>query len=371
MSRKNDLTTNILILCVDRDDDIGEKARIKTPLIGREKCLQAASKMALSDPEEADANAIFAAIKQYDELIKIGHKCEVSVVAGRHNDGFEADQKIRRQLKIVVSRFEAEGVVLVSDGAEDDVVIPVIQNIVPVISVKKVVVKHSERLEETYAVLGRYLKMLVYDQRYSRIALGVPGVLLLLSTIAILLGQERIAILISLGLIGFTLLIRGFDLDKWFESLPRLRPSGYIRLFSILSSLLIIATSVFTSFVAISRTEAFSLVQNDINLIWQYGAFLAGSFIHESINILWMGLGVFFAGGVLVNYLKGSIRVIGNGVGLIILGLLYFPILQFSEILIGSGSTATLISFLLIGLAVVFLTVTVIYIYIQSRRGAR
>ncbi|MFQ6134816.1 MAG: DUF373 family protein, partial [Nitrososphaerales archaeon] len=263
------------------------------------------------------------------------------------------------------------GVVLVSDGSEDEVVIPVIQNLVPVVSVKRVVVKHSKSLEETYAVLGRYLRMLAYDPRYSRIALGIPGILLLLGGIAIFFGQERVAILLALGLIGVTLLIRGFDLDKWFEALPRIKPSGYVRLFSIMASLLIVAASFYTAFVAISITDAFALVQGDVNLVWRYGPFLAGKFIQESLIILWIGLGVYFAGGVLVNYLKGSIRMIGNAVGLIILALLYFPVLQFSEILTGAGSTATLISFLLIGFAVVFLTVTLIYMYIQSRRGSR
>ncbi|MEE9586085.1 MAG: hypothetical protein V3W09_04210, partial [Nitrososphaerales archaeon] len=148
-------------------------------------------------------------------------------------------------------------------------------------------------------------------------------------------------------------------------------PSGYIRLFSLIASLLIVATSFFTAFVAMSNTESFALVQGDANLVWSYGPFLAGTFIQEALNILWIGLGVYFAGGALVNYLKGSIRMIGNFVGIVILALLYFPMLQFSEILAGRGSTATLISFLLIGFAVIFLTATIIYIYIQSRRRSR
>ncbi len=371
MNRRTSVPAKLLVLCVDRDNDIGKKARVKTPITGREACLKAASQLALTDPEEADANAIFAAVKQCDELAKRENECEVAVVAGTNNGGFEADRRIRRQLKEIIGKYEAGGVVLVSDGSEDEVVIPVIQNMVPVVSVKRVAVKHSKSLEETYAVLGRYLKMLVYDPRYSRIALGIPGVLLMLGAVAIFFGQERNAILLALGLIGVTLLVRGFDVDKWFEALPRIKPSGYVRLFSILASMLIVATSIYTSFVAISTIDAFALVQGDVNLIWKYGPFLTGKFLQESLIILWIGVGVYFVGGVLVSYLKGSIRVIGNAVGLIILALLYLPVLQFSQILTGTGSTATLISYLLIGVAVVFLTVTIIYMYIQSRRGPR
>ena len=51
----------ILVLYVDRDDDIGVKAKIKTPIIGREDNLKAALSFALSDPEDSDVNALFAA----------------------------------------------------------------------------------------------------------------------------------------------------------------------------------------------------------------------------------------------------------------------------------------------------------------------
>jgi|TARA_B100001971_G_scaffold56161_1_gene51219 putative membrane protein len=369
--RIKDIKTNkLLILCVDRDNDIGDKGQIKTPVVGREDCLRAAAKLALSDPEEADANAIFATVKQFDELVKKGYQCDVAIVAGINTGGFEADKKIRAQVKKIISNSEAEDAILVSDGAEDEIIIPVIQNLIQVVSVKRVIVKHSKSLEETYAVLGRYLKMLIYDPRYSRIALGVPGIFLLLSAVATFFGQERIVSFIALGLIGGTFLIRGFDLDKWINSFPRLKPSGYLRLFSSMASILIIATSVFTAFVAISGTEAFQSVQADPNLIWVHGAFLLGKFIQEALMILWIGIGVYFIGAMLVNYLKGNIRIIGYGVGLVTLALLYFPMFQFSGILMGTGSTTTLISFLLVGVAVIFLIVTIVYMYIQSRRNS-
>lgn len=371
MSTNDTQTDKLIVLCIDRDNDIGEKGHIKTPVVGRENCLKAASELAIADPEEADANAIFAAVKQFDELMKKGYQCDIAVVAGSSIGGFEADNTIRTQVKKITKNSTANKVVLVSDGIEDEVVIPVIQNLVEVVSVKRIVVKHSKSLEETYAVLGRYLKMLVYDRRYSRIALGVPGIFLILSSIAIFFGQERIVSFIALGLIGGTFLIRGFDLDKWFGSLPRLKPSGYLRLFSSMASVLIIAASVFTAFVAISGTDAFLSVQLDANLIWVHGAFLLGKFIQESLWILWIGIGVYFAGAVLVNYLKGSIRILSNGVGIVILALLYFPMLQFSEILMGTGSTATLISFLLVGFAIIFLIVTIVYMYIQSRKKTK
>ncbi|MCJ7614473.1 DUF373 family protein, partial [Candidatus Bathyarchaeota archaeon] len=43
----------ILVLCVDRDDDLGMKAGINTPVLGRKENVNAAASLALRDPEEA------------------------------------------------------------------------------------------------------------------------------------------------------------------------------------------------------------------------------------------------------------------------------------------------------------------------------
>ena len=40
-----------LILCVDRDDDLGFKAAVTGPVIGKEACISAANSLGLIDPE--------------------------------------------------------------------------------------------------------------------------------------------------------------------------------------------------------------------------------------------------------------------------------------------------------------------------------
>ena len=63
-------TEKTLVLCIDGDDDIGIKAKIDTPIIGRQANLDSATRLAVSDPEEADANAMFGEVKLIDELMK-------------------------------------------------------------------------------------------------------------------------------------------------------------------------------------------------------------------------------------------------------------------------------------------------------------
>src|SRR5512137_2474107 len=143
-----------LILCIDQDDDIGKKAKVPTPIVGVDANREAASSLAIADPEEADANAMFGAIKLYKELTAKypGEEFQVATVAGSPSGGVEADRKMVEELKSVLDAFAASGIVLVTDGFADDVLKPILQSRVPITSVHHVIVKHSERIEETYAV---------------------------------------------------------------------------------------------------------------------------------------------------------------------------------------------------------------------------
>ena len=130
----------IIVLCIDRDDDIGSKGGIETPVVGRDACINAGVRLAIEDPEDSDANAIFAAVKTYEDLVKRGYTVEVAIVAGKYNRGIEGDEKIGSEIHFLVKRFNADGSVIISDGEDDETVVPVIQSLVPIISVQRVVI---------------------------------------------------------------------------------------------------------------------------------------------------------------------------------------------------------------------------------------
>ena len=68
-----------LVLCIDRDNDFGEKAGIRSPIIGRESNLSAANSLMLADAEDSDSNALFSAISTYDSLVKSGELMKSSL----------------------------------------------------------------------------------------------------------------------------------------------------------------------------------------------------------------------------------------------------------------------------------------------------
>ncbi len=65
----------VLVLCIDRDDDLGQKTGIEGPVIGRNENVRAALALGLADPEDADTNTILAAISTYDDLVKKEGSC--------------------------------------------------------------------------------------------------------------------------------------------------------------------------------------------------------------------------------------------------------------------------------------------------------
>ena len=76
------LDKKILILSVDRDNDIGIKTSIEGPIVGREKILDTAVKLAIKDPAESDMNVLFDAIKLFDEYQNCFKALEVAALTG-------------------------------------------------------------------------------------------------------------------------------------------------------------------------------------------------------------------------------------------------------------------------------------------------
>jgi putative membrane protein len=117
-----------LILNVDRDDDIGFKADIVSPVIGRDACLDAAVRLALADAEDSDVNAIFQTIATYDRLKKEGENVQIALIGGNHFRFVEGDRKIGRELSAIISQEKITECILVTDGGEDEYVLPIIQS---------------------------------------------------------------------------------------------------------------------------------------------------------------------------------------------------------------------------------------------------
>ena len=351
------VATNLLVICVDRDNDVGKKAGISTPVVGRNACIEAAQRLALEDPEDADSNAIFSAIKTYEDLVSSGYKAQVITVAGSETRSVQGDEKIASEIKSVLSKFSADGAVIVSDGEDDEMVIPIIQNVIPVVSIQRVVMKVSRTIEHSYAVFGKFLKMVVYDPRYSKFFLGVPGILLLIGGIGVLTGYTAEIFAVLVGILGGAFLIRAFDIDKAWSNWAKPTPEGFIRLFTLFTGLILIAGSIPAGITNVGA-ENLSADVGIINIITNN--VVIGQFVSGMIPFLWIGIGTIFVGILFNNWLNRKLRHISDILRVIVLVSLYPTVYQFTNILIYGESSFTLLLPLVIGFGVTAASATLL-----------
>lgn len=328
----------ILVLCVDRDGDLGVKANIKTPVTGREENLNAATSLALRDPEEADANAMFEAVKIYDRLKeeqKPHEDFQIASISGSELGHVSADRKIVAELMEVLNKFPAKEVILVTDGFSDEAVLPLVESRVPVTSVRRVVVKHSKSIEETAAIFTRYLKMVLENPRYSRIVLGLPGLLLIiLGVLSVfnLLVYYWIAFLIVLG--SF-LLVKGFGIDKKVQNVYRwlkeyspppvpLQIERYTAIVGILS----IVIGCYQGAVSIKPVPA------DLGGWISQLPRLIGSFVSGSIMLITIGVCVWLSGRATRWYFERDPRLLRTVVIVVVVAWSSQIFIESSQILI-------------------------------------
>jgi putative membrane protein len=255
--RKGGPITKTLVICVDRDNDVGEKADLETPIIGREALLSAATKLALADPEESDINAIFEAVRIYEELSsgEEGAEAEVVLVTGDKRVGVESDRKIGHELDDVLSKARAESAILVSDGAEDEWIIPLIQSRVKIDSVRRVVVKQSEPLESTFYVIKRLLE----DPKFSRTFLPPIGLVLFLLAVSLLLELSGKALGVILGIIGIYTLLKGLGRENLIielaESVKQSLYSGKISFVAYIVAIVFLLAGTFQGIMGYTKLE--------------------------------------------------------------------------------------------------------------------
>jgi putative membrane protein len=196
----------ILILCIDRDNDLGRKTSIPSPVIGRKKNLEAAEQLALVDPEESDVNCMFSAISTYDKLKE--KDAEIVTICGDIDIGPHSDQILSDQLDKIIAHYKPESAIIVTDGAEDEYIVPIVESRVKINSVKRTVVKQSRGLEGTYYLLARFLED---EKMQKKFVLPLSLILVIWGFFAII--GSSVGFAAVLLILGMYLLVRVFHLE--------------------------------------------------------------------------------------------------------------------------------------------------------------
>ncbi|PSP94461.1 hypothetical protein BRC91_05800 [Halobacteriales archaeon QS_4_62_28] len=325
----------LLILCVDLDDDLGRKTEYETPVVGRDTVESAAVDLATSDPEDSDVNVLFQGVHLYDSIDD--EAVEVAAVTGVDGSDVAANRAVGEEVDTVLASLstgEDVRALLVTDGAQDESVVPVIRSRIRIDGVNRVVVRQAQDLESMYYTIKQVL-----DDPETRGTILVPlGILLLIYPLAILANFLELpgsSLGIISGLLGLYVLARGLGAEETLDrTVERVRTGLYtgrvtIITYVVAAALMIIggvsgvqtlesmtdATSSITSvvaalvygsvqwFAAAGITSSFGRVTDEYlsdSFEWRY---LNAPFYVLSIAAVLHGVSAYFLGLATISYL--------------------------------------------------------------------
>ena len=230
-----------LVITVDRDNDLGVKAGIRGSVVGRRQVLTAALRLGIADPEESDTNAILGALHQHDLLAEGAEpndEVEIAIHTGDERVGIKSDRNIAQQLEDVISEFQPDRGILVTDGMEDESVLPILSSRLSIDHVEKIIVRQSKGIEGTYY----YIAKAIEDPRWRARLLVPIAVFMMILGLGMILPNGAVLIGSMPLLVGVYLLFKGLGAEDRLERLMRdMRESADA---AILSSLLWAVTGV-------------------------------------------------------------------------------------------------------------------------------
>jgi len=326
-----------LIICVDRDNDFGEKAGVRSPVIGRDANLKAANELILKDPEDSDSNALFSAIATYDHLRNSGEDVEICTLCGDKNVGLVSDRVISDQLEEVLRKVKCDQAIVVSDGAEDEFIIPIIESRIKIRAIKRITVRQAQQIESLYYIIVKALK----EEKFMKKVLVPIGVAFLVLGLTILFVLSLRVYLYGLGTLdpattGFMTVVSaigiyflgkaysaGKRISETFSSIADQFINTRITVFSLLISAAVFSYGVYSGLVAAVSTHL--VVVAIILLLYHLIPLTVASIIIFDVGRILESLIIFEPGrrsGMIKSYLLSASFYVSFFVAL--LGLLSF-----------------------------------------------
>lgn len=295
----------LLVVCVDLDNDVGRKVGVETPLMGRDAIEEAAVHLATVDPEDSDVNVLFQGLHLYEE---VEHEpVEIAVVTGNAATDVTANRELGEELDTILARLTTDEPVralVVTDGAQDESVIPVIRSRVPIDGVRRVVVRQAQNLESMYYTIKQVL-----DDPETRGTILIPlGILLLIYPIAViadLLGFPGAVFGVVSALLGLYVLFRGVGLEEAVDdTVERARHVFFAGRVTLITYLVAVTLLIIGGASGMEMLESVSRASTDALGVIEIGAAL----VHGAI--IWFGAAglVSSMGKITDEYLAGSLR---------------------------------------------------------------
>jgi putative membrane protein len=317
---------------------------------------------------------MFEAIRLHDRLQsekKPEEVFEIATISGSELGGVGADRKIVAELSELLGSFPANEVILVTDGYSDEAVLPLVESRVPVSSVRRIVVKHSESIEETAALFTRYLKMIAENPRYSRIALGLPGLLFLILGILSIFNLLYYYWIAFIFVLSAFMLVKGFGVDRmaknfynWAKEYSPPPLQVQISNYSTVAGVLCIIVGVYLGATKVP-------IPTDVTGWLSDFPRLAGFFIQGSMDLLIVGVCVVLLGRAIRWYFEHDIKLLRNAALIVTIAWSRWILEGTASVLIVTGekSYGQLIFSVVVGILIGVASILVVLVIHRSARG--
>jgi len=235
-----------LVVCVDRTDDIGRTAGLRTPVSGWEAVHSLVTDVGLADPEDSSVNSLLEALRVTRDLRDDDRDAVVAVVSGGTENVVGADRSVAHQLDALIEEYDPDSAVVVIDSAQDERLVPIVESRLRVDSVDRVVVRQARDIESTYYLLKQFLA----DEELRQTVLVPIGLALLVAPVLSAFAGPAVAVSSITAVIGVFLLYKGLGVDDYLTGLAvRVRESLYSGRVSIVTYVVAAGLSLIGVFV--------------------------------------------------------------------------------------------------------------------------
>ena len=248
-----------VVVVVDIDDDLGQVLG-KSLLVGEEEVARAALEYGINRPQDPDVNALLSGINLYRRLLETHGRAELIAVGGHPDDFLEAQRLIRDRVESVVSKLDGTPeFYIVSDGEDEFVISQLLSSIGRIGGFRRVIVEQSLDIEGRYLLILKYVKKAMFDPRFSKYFLGIPGIALAVFSGLSLLGLASAAAKAAGLIIGIAMFLRGFNLEEILEAelarfLQGIMEKPYLRIGGLTVLLIALMASFYTAHQSIGQS---------------------------------------------------------------------------------------------------------------------
>lgn len=135
-------------------NDIGRKTGLLAPVVGREVVRSLVTDVGLSDPEDSSIDCLLAALRTTRELRDEHKDAEIVVIPGTNDSVVGIDRVVARRPDDLAKQFDIGSAVAIIGNAEDERLVPIIENRFRVDTVGRVIVRRAYDIGSTYCLSG-------------------------------------------------------------------------------------------------------------------------------------------------------------------------------------------------------------------------